>query len=132
MAGKTPPTLTEFLEDFPEFSSLNSGMIQRRLDIAISYLDSANWDINFFEAVELFVAHRLALRSMESNSGPTGGISAGIGQVASSSGAGMSTSFSTIDVSSKDISQFWFSKTSYGQDFLRLRQETMPYGAMSS
>ena len=132
MAGKTPPTLTEFLQDFSEFSSLDSALVQRRIDMVVAYLEPASWGDNFFEAVELLVAHRLALRAMESTSGPTGGISAGIGQVASSSGAGMSTSFTTMDVSSKDDSKFWFSKTSYGQDFLRLRQETMPYGVMSS
>jgi hypothetical protein len=126
-----PPTYAEFVLRFPEFSGISEASVQAQLDASVRLLDPDAWQDNYWDGVCYDSAHTLTIFALSSAGGETGGIQAGVGQVTSSSAAGMSTSFSQMNVNSKSASDFWYSKTSYGQMFLKLRTVTIPMGVMA-
>jgi len=130
MANKIPPTLVDFQERFPEFEEISVPIIQANLDMSNRLLDSEAWGDLFFDAVCFDTAHSLCIAALAQEGGASGGISAAVGQVTSSSGAGMSTSFSQMPINDKSRSEAWYSKTVYGQMFLRLKSVAMPAGAL--
>jgi len=123
------PTYDEFIERFPAFANLNEDQIEMSLGFSSGLLSSMAWGSSYSNAIGLDTAHMLTIEAMAGNS-PTGGIQAAVGPVTSVSGAGVSTSFQAFDVTPGSKSDAWYSKTIYGQMFLRLRNSVMPMGDM--
>ena len=123
------PTYDEFIERFPAFANLNEDQIEMSLGFSSGLLSSMVWGSSYSNAIGLDTAHMLTLAAMAGSSS-TGGIQAAVGPVTSVSAAGVSTSFQAFDVTPGSKSDAWYSKTIYGQMFLRLRNSVMPMGDM--
>ena len=126
---QTAPTYAQFIEMFPEFSTVSESAIQARLDLSAKLIDSDTWGDFYQQGVMLDVAHLSCVRALVGNTA-TGGIQSALGQIVSSGAAGASTSFAQFPINEKDKSEAWYSKTGYGQEFLRLRASVVPVGYM--
>lgn len=123
------PTAAQFKVDFPEFADMSTPMIQSLIDITV--LSETSWGLYFYRAVELDTAHQLAIRRIQM-SGPTGGFQSTSGPVTSVSAGGVSTSFgSPASGQGKSQQDEWYSKTSYGQEFMLLRAWVITPGALA-
>lgn len=108
---------------------MSSPMIQSLIDIMV--LSESAWGQYFYRAVELDIAHQLSLRRIQM-AGPLGGFQATAGPVTSVSAAGVSTSFGQVNSSQgKSHQDEWYSKTSYGQEFLVLRARVITAGVLA-
>ena len=123
--AKTAPTYAEFIVLYPEFAATAQAVIEARLSFSARLLDVAAWKDFFSDAVGLDAAHHLALQ--QSGMGAQGAI----GPISSVSAAGVSTSFNSPSVESKNKSEVWYMKTGYGQQFLLLRGQVIPPGLMT-
>jgi len=121
-------TLEEFIVAFPAFATTDETTIQWWLDFNTRLLDSGAWDTYYSDAIGFTTAHELSL-ALQAASSPLGAFKGAVGVVSSVSAAGVSTSFSGLDTTSR--SDFWYSKTIYGQQYLRLRDITMAPGVMA-
>lgn len=128
--GATVPTYAEFIAQYPVFTSVAQATVTLQLSLSERLLDESAWGDFYGDAIGLDAAHNLVIDSMESGS-VIGGMQAGVGQITSSSAAGMSTSFASLNLDSKRQSEVWYSKTSYGQKFLRLRSAVIPLGCLA-
>ena len=128
--GATVPTYAEFITQYPVFASVTQASVVMQLSLSERLLDSDAWGDFYGDAIGLDAAHNLVIDAMESGS-VLGGLQAGVGQITSSSAAGMSTSFASLNLDSKRQSEVWYSKTSYGQRFLRLRSVVIPLGTLA-
>ena len=120
----------DFIEQFPAFSSLTEAQVNRALNLSSKLLDKSTWGDFYEEAVFLDSAHNLAIRIPAEQEGIAGSREAAAGQVNSVSAAGMSVSFSQMNIQAGNYTDEWYSKTSYGQEFLRLRSVVIPLGVM--
>jgi len=124
-------TYADFIEKFPAFSSLTEAEVTRQLNFSSRLLDSSAWNDFYQDAVYLDTAHTLSIRTLANNGGTGGGQQAGVGQITSASVAGMSTSFAQLNTGEGNYTVDWYSKTSYGQEFLRLQSIIIPAGVMA-
>jgi len=118
--GLLAPTYSEFIASYPQFETLVQTTVQSQLDFSTLLLDTPVWGEFYSNAVSLDCAHNLVL-TVIAQSGPLGGQQAAAGPLTSTSAAGMSASFASINVDRKNMSENWYLKTIYGQQFLRLR-----------
>jgi hypothetical protein len=125
------PTTEEFILAYPAFSLIDEALIDNAIDFSSRLLDQTAWGDFYFNAIGLDVAHMLTLGAMIGNT-PSGGVQAAVGPVSSVSAAGVSTSFNSADVVAGSKSDSWYSKTMYGQMFLRLRDNVISMGIMCS
>ncbi len=118
------PTYAEFVIAYPVFVSpaVDELDVQRQLDVAERLLSKSAWGDFYSEAIMLLVAHNTLLW-LRSQLNINGGISAASGNVASTSGAGLSISFeSTLaNLTPGSKSSAWYNKTVYGQEYLYLQ-----------
>lgn len=121
-------TVAEFISAFPAFATTNLTTIQWWLDFNARLLDSGYWGTYYSDAIGFATAHELSL-ALQALSSAQGAFQGAVGVVTSVSAAGVSTSFSGLDTTSR--SDFWYSKTIYGQQYLRLRDITMAPGVMA-
>jgi len=127
------PTLSQFNAAYPEFASVNQTQAQNQLDESISLLNLSIWGNLYSNAVMLDVAHNLLLMTLAAQNSGQGALQVAAGPVTSVSVAGISTSFATpFSATSKSQSVEWYSKTVYGQKFLRLRAVTIPAGVLTA
>lgn len=56
----TPPTVAEFLADYPEFTGCPETLIQKRLDLAVLRTDATVWGSAYQAGVKLRAADLLA------------------------------------------------------------------------
>lgn len=124
------PTYAQFIAEYAAFSNLDQAIVQARIDKSATRLSPSAWGDNYEEAVYLDAAHRLALRNT-ANASIEGAFQGTGGAVASVGGAGLSTSFATPSPNASKESAQWYNKTIYGQDFLNLRNITMPMAVIS-
>jgi hypothetical protein len=125
--GTTAPTYAQFVAALPSFAPLDQSVVEYALDLSARLLDEAAWGTFFSDAVSLDAAHNLTMAGVI-GTGVTGGVQGTSGPIQSVSGAGLSTSFASIDFKFRDM---WYSKTAYGQQFLRLRQVVIPSGVLA-
>jgi hypothetical protein len=123
------PTYAEFVASFPVFADLDSAIVNRHLSIAIRLLEKSVWGDFYSDAIELEAAHNLVLWQ-QAEAGIQGAAQAAIGPINNVSVAGISTSFSTPSLDGKSKADNWYMKTSYGQQFLRLRDSVIAPGMM--
>jgi len=126
----TPPTYNEFVILYPAFNTLASLIVENALTASARLLDFTAWGDFYFDAVGLDVAHQLTLASQAATS-LLAGFQGAAGPVTSVSAAGVSTGFSGPDVASGSKADSWYSKTVYGQQFLRLRDNVLSLGVMT-
>ena len=124
------PTYAQFITAYPSFATMDPAVVQSALDLSIRLLSVNAWGSFFSDAVSLDAAHNLTMVGVI-GSGETGGVQGTSGPIQSVSGAGLSTSFASIEFDSRDKSEMWYSKTAYGQQFLRLRQVVIPLGVLA-
>jgi hypothetical protein len=126
----TVPTYAEFVAQYPEFATLQQAVVESRLSLSSRILSKRAWGDFFSDAIGLDTAHNLAIQAA-AGATPTGGFQGAVGPVSSVSAAGISTSFNTPSVDVANKSDSWYMKTSYGQQFLLLRDQVIPMGVMS-
>ena len=115
------PTLEEFLTLFPAFASEDPIRIQGALDFSTLLLDSGAWGEFLHRAVALDAAHSLAM-SIPAEASVSAATAGTAGTVSSVSGAGVSISFNAPPAFwSEGNNAYWYSKTIYGQQLLRLQ-----------
>lgn len=127
--ARTAPTYDEFVALYPAFASTVQPRIESFLSMSSRLLDEASWGDFFSDAVGLDAAHSLAL-ALGAEKGPQAALQGATGPISSVSAAGISTSFNTMSSDGKSKSDNWYSKTVYGQQFLRLRDTVIPPGVM--
>lgn len=121
----------DFIKSFPAFQGVEQATIEYQLGLSTLLLESGVWAEWYPRAVSLDAAHNLALTQIAASSGIPGAIQMASGIISSVSGAGVSTSFQTPQMNSKSMSEQWYSKTIFGQEFLRLRNVVIPMGYMA-
>lgn len=115
------PTVSEFLALFPAFIEEPASRIQSALDFSTLLLDSGTWGDFYHRAVALDAAHSLAM-SIPAQTGVSAATEGTAGTVSSVSGAGVSISFNAPPAFwSEGNNAYWYSKTIYGQQLLRLQ-----------
>lgn len=122
--SRSAPTYAEFVAKYPAFASLTEAAVQDQIDESAALLFLGAWGDWYSTAVELDTAHNLALSSMLMTDATTAVIGSGI--VSSASAAGVTTSFATPELGEKRTSRDWYTKSIFGQKFLRLRNVVMP------
>ena len=125
------PTHDEFIAAFPAFSPLTDEQVETALSFSSRLFSDSAWGDFYSDAVGLDAAHNLAIQGMAGSS-PGGAFQAAVGPVTSVSAAGVSTSFASPDMIAGSKADSWYSKTVYGQMFLRLRDNVIPMGTMCS
>jgi hypothetical protein len=99
----TPST---FLAEYDEFQTLSEPRIQSAITQAIAYCPAETWGILHNQAVSLVTAHILAMRWLQ------------VGAIAASS----VQNAKGRDASNRMDSDSWLTGTTWGQQFLQLRQ----------
>ena len=123
----TAPSITDFLEAFPQFGNVDGGLVQSALDFSARLLSASAWGEFYSDAVMLDAAHNLFFDSQLANGKVNSAAQLAVGTISSVSAAGMSTSFNSVGSSGKNShADDWYNKTVYGQKFLRLRQSVIP------
>lgn len=125
------PTIEQFLDEYPEFSDTRTATVESRLAQSIKLLEPGVWDDFYAEAVMLDAAHNLAMKAVASQPGGMGSLQGAAGPLTSVSVGGISTSFATPEWDGKSRSENWYMKTSYGQEFLRLRASVVAPGCLA-
>lgn len=124
----TAPSVDEFKVAFPQFASVDDGLITTALSLSTRLLSRAAWGEFYSDAVSLDAAHNLYHDIMLSSGELNSAAQFAVGTISSVSAAGMSTSFNNGVTSNGKASHAsdWYSKTVYGQRFLRLKQAVIP------
>lgn len=120
------PTINDFATAYPQFAAYTGADTQ--LSLSIRLLDSDAWGDFFSDAVMLDCAHNLFLNNLAATG--NGAMELAAGPISSVSGGGVSIGFNSPSVESKRAADAWYQKTSYGQQFLRLRAACVPLGAL--
>jgi len=119
--------LTGFKARFPEFAALGitDPTMQVYLDDSIAHLSETAWGDCYDRAVYYYTAHVLTINKRRTDAVTGGGLSAAAGKsglISSSSADGLSVSFES-GYQSSGHNDDWFRQTSYGQEYLALRDE---------
>ena len=125
------PTSDEFIEEFPAFAAMDDDKIELALSFSARLLSVSAWGSFYSDAVGLDAAHSLAVMDTAKKN-PSAAFQGAAGPVSSVSAAGVSTSFNSADVTAGSKADSWYSKTVYGQLFLRLRDNVIPPGSMAA
>lgn len=124
------PTSEDFLNQYPAFAGQQlTALVNAQLAISVRLLDVDVWGDFYSDAVMLDCAHNLEVATQVANAGD--GLNMAAGPISGVSGAGLSTSFATVSPNGKVASEVWYSKTSYGQLFMRLRDAVVPAAIMA-
>ena len=124
---------TYFLSEFPEFSAISSDVIRHRGCIEDDILSDSSWGNLRCHALNLRVAHRLALRynigPAARQAGVNNGSSSAIVTSKSASNASLSES-SELNAFVRSDDPIWadFGRTEYGLEYLGLLSELMARG----
>lgn len=122
-----------FVMEFPEFSQVNQALVIQRGCIEDNILSEHSWGNLRCHALNLRVAHRLALKfnigKIYKQLGMKNGASSAITTSKSASNASLSES-SELNAFVRSDNPIWadFGRTEYGIEYLRLLQEIMPEG----
>lgn len=119
--------LTGFKARFSEFSALgiSDATIQVYLDDSIDHLSESAWGDCYDRAVYFYTAHVLTINQRRTEMVTDGGLSAAAGKsglITSSSADGLSVSFESGYQSGGYLDDY-LRQTSYGQEYLALRDE---------
>ena len=125
------PTYDEFIEEFPAFALLDDTKVESALSFSSRFLSDSAWGSFYSDAVGLDAAHNLAVLDTAKKN-PSAAFQGAAGPVSSVSAAGVSTSFNSAAVTPGSKSDSWYSKTVYGQLFLRLRDNVIAPGSMAA
>jgi hypothetical protein len=126
--ARIAPTADEFLVVYRQFSGEPySDLVQDQLDLSARLLSVDAWEDFYSNAVALDAAHNLTMLKIASKNGLDGAQ----GPISSVSAGGISTSFSTVAPDGKLGSRDWYMKTTFGQQFLRLRNAVIAPGCMA-
>lgn len=123
----------DFLSEYPEFSDIPQPAIMRVGCLEDRILSDSSWGDIRCHALNLRVAHRLAIRfnigKILKDLGLKNGTSTAITTSKSASNASLSESSElNAFIRSDDPIYADFGRTQYGLEYLRLLQEVMPYG----
>jgi hypothetical protein len=123
------PTYADFIVQYPVFGTVSGPTVQAQLSISARLLDEAAWGDFYSDGVALDAAHNLTINNMVAGA-VNGAMQLAGGPVTSASGAGISMSFAQPQWNSKSTADNWYFKTTYGQQFLRLRNSVVCLAAM--
>lgn len=124
---------TGFITEFPEFSQVQKPAVMQRGCIEDNILSETAWGDLRCHALNLRVAHRLAIRfnigKIYKTLGMKNGSSSGITTSKSASNASLSES-TELNSFVRSDNPLWadFGRTEYGMEYLRLLEEIMPEG----
>lgn len=126
------PTYEEFIIEFPVMipPAVSESDAQYQLDFAARLLCKSAWGDWYSDAIVLIAAHNLSLW-LATQSDVKGGIQSAVGNVVSTSGAGLSISFESSDSVQGSKSDAWYNKTLYGQKYLHLKSLVIPSACLS-
>ena len=124
-------SVSDFNCIFPEFKGLKDPFVDRYLILAKKVLDEEAWGDLYDDVVGLVAAHNIALANEASKAGTKGGIAGSHGPLISASAAGMASSFAPFQTDNKSLHQPYYSKTTYGQQFLALQRIAMPIAMLA-
>ena len=122
-----------FVTEFPEFGQIDQEVINCRGRIEDNILSDTAWGDLRCHALNLRVAHRLALKynvgKIYKQLGMRNGSNAAMTTSKSASNASLSES-SELNAFARSENPIWadFGRTEYGVEYLRLLEETMPEG----
>lgn len=125
------PTYNDFIASFPQLATADEAMVTYQLSLSARMLSQGAWGEFYSDAIGFDTAHNVSIQQIASTS-LLGGFQAASGPLTSASAAGMSSSFTTPDLSSKSASEQWYMKTTYGQQFLRLRNAVCPLAKLAA
>jgi hypothetical protein len=116
------PTVAQFQLDFPEFAVagvpvLGAPSIQFWLNFALTLLNQCRFGSFYYYAVELFVAHNLALEWWSTQGGPGTVPGVAKGSIASTAAGNVSVAYNTAAVVELDAGHWNY--TIYGQRLIR-------------
>lgn len=126
-----PPNAAQFVTQFPAFADVDPGSITNALAWWTAWFSASAWGQNFGDAVAYASAHSLALAQIE-NVSPNQAMTAGAGNITSSSGPGLSIAFAPPPFEAKGAAESYWMKTSYGQWFLTMRHNVIAPGVLSA
>ena len=122
-----------FIMEFPEFRQVNQALVIQRGCIEDNILSESSWGNLRCHALNLRVAHRLALKfnigKIYKQLGMKNGASSAVTTSKSASNASLSES-SELNAFARSDNPIWadFGRTEYGVEYLRLLEEIMPEG----
>lgn len=119
--GKNVPTVTEFVTRFSVFKNTSQDLIQTHINLSAQLLDGSEWGKMYHAGILYESAHNLVI-DLVSQKKTNAAISAAAGQIVSAGVGGISVSFAQNEVKGSDT---WYSKTTFGQMYLRLRNATI-------
>lgn len=122
------PLYSDFIQRFPALATMPGAFVQSFITKAVAVLDSSVWGDLYSEGVLLEAAHNAVLEYQTQQKGLDGAIQMAGGPINSVSVAGVSVGLDSIAGQAKGFSQSWYSRTVYGQEFLRLRNLVSPAG----
>jgi len=125
------PTYGQFITEYTSFGNVDPAAVKSALDFSSQILDGDAWGDFYSQAICLDVAHNLTIDVLN-GTGASGAMQGAAGPISSVSGAGISTSFNTVSLSDPREALLWYSKTSYGQKFLRLQSAVISAGFLSA
>lgn len=130
--ANTVPTYQDFIVQFPVFVPLIvlEVDVQRQIDYAARLLSKSAWSDWYSDGILFVAAHNLSMWLVTQVS-IKGGIQSAVGNVSSTSGAGISISFESIDSGQGLKSDAWYNRTNYGQQFLHLKSLVVPSAYLS-
>jgi len=128
--ASTAPTVEDFQTAYPQFQQTEDE-IQFQLNLSSRLVNPAVFEDLYSDAVLLDAAHNLQLSALSQSSNGLGALQMAAGPISSVSAAGTSTSFATPSMDSKSARTMWYSKTSYGQQLLRIWNVVAPVGFLA-
>lgn len=124
--GTVAPTVDEFNADYPEFAKTDSGgndvfpgsAKAYWLQVAVNLLNAGRWGNMYYVAVELFMAHNLALEAWSAQGGPNTIPGIAKGPIAGKGAGGVSVAYNTV--ATLDPTAGHWNYTTYGQRLVGL------------
>lgn len=123
-----PPTSADFTAAYPQFDTYVG--LEAQLALSVRLLSVDAWGDFYSDGVMLDCAHNLFLNNLAATG--NGPLELAAGPISSVSGGGVSVSFNSPAVDTKRSADSWYQKTSYGQQFLRLRNAVVSLADIAS
>ncbi len=130
--SRQAPTYQDFVIKFPIFTPpmVSEESVLQHLNFAERLLCESAWGDFYSDGILLVAAHNLSMW-LKTQLAPDGGFQAAVGSVNSSSGAGLSISFDSIESIEGSKSDAWYNRTAYGQEYLYLKSIVVPSASLS-
>ena len=110
-------TPADFKIRYPEFDSIADARVQTFLDEAILEVGEGAWGTLYEKGVFLLAAHMLAIDQLNQSSGGGGSV---VGELTSRKIGDVTVTLASSQSSNDDDK--WYTRTTYGAEYLRLKK----------